>query len=97
MGAGLSCHPLPSHAVLIPGGAPPSGWLTGETNFIWTLGSSQIKNSKCTGPTTSGCGPYQGTTFKCLPGYNQVMNKCDDINECAPGGVAVCITEGAPA
>ena len=94
MGSGLSCHYLPSHAVLVPGGKPPAGWLVDESNFIFEISSSRrFRNGKCRG-SVPGCGPYEGTTYDCLPGFSKFempfLSKCDDIDECAPGGTANC-------
>ena len=90
MGSGLSCHPLPSHAVLVPGGTAPSGWLINEPNFIFNILGDRKRNPLCT--TVPGCGPYVGTTYDCMGGFQSASNefKCDDIDECAPGGVANC-------
>ena len=88
MGSGLSCIYLPSHAVLIPGGQPPTGWLVGEKNYIFN-NPNRVRNSKCLG-STPGCGPYEGTTFDCLPGFSKHSSGCNDIDECVAGGTANC-------
>ena len=94
MGSGLRCKYIPSHAVLVPGGTPPTGWLVNEKNFVFNIATgNRYRNTICQS-AAPGCGPYEGTTYNCLSGFLKVVTawseSCDDIDECAPGGTANC-------